>query len=437
MASNLTRRHFLKSASLAAVSVPLSRVVAHAGLGISKEPVFPQIYTLLLSGKNPPINKRNKLVFISDIHMNVNANYSWMVKHTDYLGRFLNDINRRDDVAELVILGDLVDDWVNPVTDSPQSFSNVLTASNNTKKIVPALQEICANSEIKVTYVVGNHDMLSFEVPNRETLATTFPGMEIVSNSPGLGAYSKDNIIWAEHGHRYCLFNAPDIWSRPDGHLPLGYFISRLAASKAASSGVVTTTPDLLDEYVKKHVALSNGVFDDLLIIAIFNGIALWSGINPLLDRFVMAGKDGYIPDPLVEQVAITYDSIFSDWPSHQNRVSNVEAVWNDVGNLSSAANLLFEMPGYLTDKYPFTPRIVLFGHTHQAAFQYHSGEEDTIYVNTGTWIDNKDMTWVEIEINDIPDGKKSYDVSLWYQGETSPRQSAVITAAVSSPVAL
>lgn len=438
MASNLTRRHFLKAASLAAVSVPLSTVVAHAEVGIRKVPVIPQIYALLL---NPPINKRNKLVFISDIHMNVDANYSWMVKHTDYLGRFLNDINRRDDVAELVILGDLVDDWVNPIKDSPQSFSDVLTASNNTKKIVPALQEICGNSDIKVTYVVGNHDMLSFEVLNRETLTTTFPGMEIVSNSPGLGAYSKDNVIWAEHGHRYCLFNAPDIWSRypDDGHLPLGYFISRLAATKAAGTGVVTTTPDLLDEYVEKHLGLSNGIFGDFLILAIFNGIAIWSGSNPAQDKFIiMAGKDGYIPDPLIEQVALTYDTIFSNWPLRQDRVSNVEAVWNDVGSLSSlcsAANLLFEMPGYLTDEYPFTPRIVLFGHTHQAAFHYHPGDEATLYVNTGTWIDNKDMTWVEIEINDIPDGKKSYDVSLWYQGETSPRQSAAITAAASSPV--
>ncbi len=430
MANDLTRRHFLKNASFAAASVPLSTVAAQAETGA----ILPQIYTLLLSDKRPA-NKRNKVVFISDIHMNVDANYSWMVLHAPHFTKFLKEINKRDDVSELVILGDLVDDWVNPIADSPQSFSDVLTAGNNST-IVPALQEICANTDIKVTYVVGNHDMLSFETPNRNILTSTFPGMEIISDSPGLGAYSKDNIIWAEHGHRYCLFNAPDTWSRPSvGHLPMGYFISRLAATRAVKDGVVTTTPDLLDEYVDKHLELSNGLFDDLLILAIFNGIALWSGSNPAVDKFIMAGKDAYIPDPLIEQVALTYDTIFSNWPLCQDRVSNVEAVWNDVGSLSSlcsAANLLFEMPGYLTDKYPFTPRIVLFGHTHKAAFHYHPGDDATLYVNTGTWIDGKDMTWVEIEINDIPNDKKSYEVSLWYNEETSPRQSATITAASS-----
>ncbi len=31
----------------------------------------------------------------------------------------------------------------------------------------------------------------------------------------------------------------------------------------------------------------------------------------------------------------------------------------------------------------------------------YHAGEVETIYANTGTCIDNRSMTWVEIEIND------------------------------------
>ena len=75
--------------------------------------------------------------------------------------------------------------------------------------------------------------------------------MTIVSDPPGLGAYAKDDVIWAEHGHRYCLFNAPDTWSRPGGHLPLGYFITRLAASKAALTREVTTTPEVLEKYLK------------------------------------------------------------------------------------------------------------------------------------------------------------------------------------------
>jgi hypothetical protein len=63
--------------------------------------------------------------------MNVDANYSWLVDHANDLAQFINEVNARDDVAELVILGDLLDDWVSPVKDSPQAFADILAASNN------------------------------------------------------------------------------------------------------------------------------------------------------------------------------------------------------------------------------------------------------------------------------------------------------------------
>jgi UDP-2,3-diacylglucosamine pyrophosphatase LpxH len=379
--------------------------------------------------------------------MNVNANYSWLVDHVPDLTQFLNEVNARDDVAELVILGDLLDDWVSPVKSLPQAFADILADSNNAG-IVAAFQTICRNPNIKVTYVTGNHDLLSFEDQNKAMIANAFPGMNIISESPGLGAYTKDDVIWAEHGHRYCLFNAPDTWSRTGGHLPMGYFISRLAASKAAGTGQVTTTPDLLDLFVKSpserlnYLKQPNGspkqdseagdVFDDAVIIAVFNAIAFWSGNWPW-DQFIMNHLDGYNTDPSVEEVAFTYDTIFSGWPTRQDRVSQVEAVWNDLGSLSSAANLIFEMPDSLKDKYPFKPRIILFGHTHQAAFQYHLADVDTLYANTGTWIDSKPMTWVEIQITAGSAGQKFYEVSLWVYGEKAPRQKATIAVTVSS----
>ena len=54
--------------------------------------------------------ERNRLIFISDLHMNVDANYSWLVNHAPSAAQFLSDVNTREDVAELVILGDLLDD---------------------------------------------------------------------------------------------------------------------------------------------------------------------------------------------------------------------------------------------------------------------------------------------------------------------------------------
>ena len=159
-----------------------------------------------------------------------------------------------------------------------------------------------------------------------------------------------------------------------------------------------------------------------------FNAIALWSGNWPW-DSFAMDELDYFSSDPSVEEIAFLYDSIFSGWPSRQDIVDHNQAVWNDLGHLTSAANLLFEMPEQIKDLYPFIPRIILFGHTHQAAFQYHSGETDTIYANTGTWIDNKAMTWVEVEINNAENSRTCYTVSLWFLGDSKPRHSGTLIA--------
>ena len=420
----MKRREFLKNMAIAGASVT-------GGIGMA-----PALFT----PRTAHAAERNKLVFISDLHLNVNAPYAWLIDHAPYLAAFLNEVNARDDVAELIILGDMLDDWVTPVGYTPQTFSDILSA-NYSNGLVPALLAICQNPNITVTYVTGNHDLLSFESENKTIIQNAFPGMIIVSDDPGLGAYSKNNVIWAEHGHRYTLFNAPDIWSRAGGHLPLGYFISRLAASKSDSSAKIFTTPEVLNRFLKlspevsKHLRQSGygaepgRPIDNAAIFALYNAVVQWSGVKRL-EKFTMNDLDNFTPDPLVEQIAFIYDTIFSGWPDRQNIVGNNEAVLNEIGYLANTADLLFEMPDRIKDLYPFTPRIVLFGHTHKAFFQYTSGDVDTIYANTGTWVDSTpNMTWAEIEINDGSEGKKDYTVSLWYYGETSPRQTGTVSA--------
>lgn len=389
---------------------------------------------------------RNKVVFISDIHLNADAGVSWILNHLPDLADFLMEINARADVSELVIIGDLLDDWVRPYEEVPESFEQIITASHNAE-VIGALQAICQNPSIQVTYLTGNHDLLSFEADNKALIASTFPNMNIISESPGLGAYARDSVIWAEHGHRYTLFNAPDIWSRPGGYLPLGYFVSRLAATQSVAEGKLYTTPDVLADWITKTTDALNqnpllrkdypvdphdeGTVDDALILAIFNGIALASGARPW-EKIVMSGKDQFSKDPRVEQVAIIYNKILSQWPIRQNIVNNDLALWNEVGYMARTADMLLEMPKRLKDLYPFAPRIVLFGHTHKAVFELHHGSQDSVYINTGTWIDSKPMTWAEIEIQDQGD-QRSYSAALWYRGESTPRQSATIQVEIQS----
>jgi hypothetical protein len=308
----------------------------------------------------------------------------------------------------------------------------VLAASNNAR-VVAALRGLCANPDIAVTYVAGNHDMLSFDDGSKATLTAAFPGLRVVSESPGMGAYTRDGVVWAEHGHRYTMFNAPDTWSRASSHLPMGYFISRLAATRSVNTGHVVTTPDLLDDFVKAPAwtsqrprAGSGDPFSDLFVIGLFNAAALWCEVAPW-DRFVMNDTDAFLRDPSVLRVSTTYDQVYSKWSARQDRVSAVQAVWDDVGHLGAAANLLLEMPDRLRSLYPFTPRIVIFGHTHEAAFQYHSGEVDSVYLNTGTWIDGKPMTWAEVKVTSGDGGVTLYETSLWFSGEDEPRQTATL----------
>ncbi len=423
----MDRREFLKNIAAAGIIASLGK---HATAG----------KTAVSSSFNRP-EGRNTLVFISDLHMNISSGYSWLSDHIQPLADFLSGLNTRTDVSELIILGDLVDNWVTPVDASPQSFSDILSDSINTP-VISALQNICSNPDIKVTYVTGNHDMLNFEPENQNILLSFFPDMKIITNSPGYGSYALDNILWAEHGHRYCLFNAPDTWSRNNGNIPLGYFITRLAASRSLSDNQVHTTPEVLDYFMKlpgeelnrilaeykgqSIKAPEKGIVEDALIIAVYEAISVWAGIAPW-DRYIMNGLDNWDTNPLVASIGIIYDEIFSKWPDRQDIVGNIEAVLDDIGHLGGAANLLFEMPPWLKKSYPFTPGIVLFGHTHHAAMQYHAEGNGTIYANTGTWIDKSPMSWVEVII-DNNSNSRQYTVDLWFHGDSEPKQSASIS---------
>jgi UDP-2,3-diacylglucosamine pyrophosphatase LpxH len=366
------------------------------------------------------------VVFISDIHLSADANTSWINEHIEPLADFLITLNARNDIAELVILGDLLDDWMVPIDDAPSTFQQILTATHNAP-VVTALQKICDNPFIKVTYVTGNHDLLSFQPQAKALIESTFSGIVISSEDPGLGDYTIDNVLWAEHGHRYSLFNSPDIWSHSGSHLPLGYFVTRLVASQSEANGTLYTSPDIIEQFVNRNLkGLPKSADRDLLIAAIFDAIALWAGKGPG-DKFIMDGKDKFVKNPTVAGITRMYSPIMTNWSGRQNIVLPDMALLNEVGYMINSALLLLSMPTRIKQYYPFTPRIVLFGHTHKAFFWQRIGWPSAIYVNTGTWIDGKPMTWVEVDIQDLRFNRRSYTVSLWYEGQTSPSKSGTI----------
>ncbi len=373
--------------------------------------------------------ERRKVVFISDIHLSADAETSWISENIGPLADFLKALDGRHDVSELVILGDLFDDWMVPTDDPPGTFEQILDAAHN-EPVVSALKRLCENQYIQVTYVTGNHDLLSFEPATKALIQETFPEMVICSEEPGLGAYSIDEVLWAEHGHRYSLFNAPDTWSHDKSHLPLGYFITRLVASQSETEGTLYTSPDIIEQFVHPRLKGLTPSTDnqDRLIAAVFNAIAVWAGKGPL-DRFTMDGKDGFDARPTVAEITYLYSSIMSAWPDRQNIVAPDLALLNELGYLINSAQLLFNMPKRIQEYFPFKPRIVVFGHSHKPLLWQRLGRASTLYANTGTWIDGKPMTWVEADIQERR-SNRIYTLSLWYLGQASPSQSGTIVVA-------
>jgi len=178
-----------------------------------------------------------KRVYISDIHMNAGKGvkapagkhpYEWLgPAEARRFAAFLEFLNRAKDVQELVIIGDLLDDWVCPVDVVPPSPEAILKAAIN-KEIVQALKKLAKNKDIAVLLLPGNHDM----GVSRELVARTFPGMAFGGTAHYDSAY-RTSRLRAEHGSAYAMFNAPDAVNNPGSRLPLGYFISRIVATKA------------------------------------------------------------------------------------------------------------------------------------------------------------------------------------------------------------
>ena len=185
-------------------------------------------------------NMGRKRIFVSDIHMNDYLSlhpgaglnpYGWL--HTDHATRFadfLVTVLKDTDVCELVILGDLFDEWLRPAEFNlyPDSYFQQIATAKQNIPIINNLKRIINETNIDITYVNGNHDMLLSE----NVLNGIIPGI-IFEHS---GKYKKGNIA-AEHGHNYCFFNTRDLYSNPDHMLPAGYFITRSVASLTLNYG--------------------------------------------------------------------------------------------------------------------------------------------------------------------------------------------------------
>lgn len=359
-------------------------------------------------------DERNKIVVISDLHLGADLEYSETVKHIERLKQFLSEVRSSTTIKEMIINGDLYDDWYVPSridtygSGSHADFIRKTVAAN--QGIFDLINGIITDGKIKVTYIPGNHDM-GFTAEDSDF---GMPGVNQARDEGiqyGIGRYYPEGYpqIAVEHGHRYDFFcNLVPNANETDFIYSPGYFFARVAANsfsdpttpeEATSVPLVTLNDETNAEQKSKFtyynlwkkvletIIYVKDNFNEPIIKTNAGGYTQNYSINDILPH---NSDDGSIQINL-------FNNLFtqSNWNARL-QFNNVEVMTpiNQaiVGSLATEfidqqSNLqYFQNPNFSH------VRIVLFGHTHQPKIYTYTNLEGKpcIYANSGTWVDEK-----------------------------------------------
>jgi UDP-2,3-diacylglucosamine pyrophosphatase LpxH len=342
-----------------------------------------------------------KRIFVSDVHMGTGRSfqrdykghaYDWLCKdEASAFADFLNYLNSSD-ADEIILLGDIMDNWVCPIDSPPPDFTDIVAAGVN-KEIVRNLKILSSNKN--TIYVPGNHDMSV----NRTFLSANFPGILLYSE------YRSDDIF-AVHGSEYTMFCASDLVNDTVNHLPIGYYISRVAATNAAMTGSDNSFQYYIENFLKEIVGSKT------LIEAVFSAIVDEADLN---DHTGIMMEHESIS---IGEVKERYANLYSQWDAGQKIVPAKEALLAEINSLWPVPWTLNKLDNY---------KIIILGHTHErflGKFPVQDAAGDMyIYANTGAWCEyekKKDFTFVETEKNDGK-GKHFVRLKAWDRGNKQP----------------
>ncbi len=363
------------------------------------------------SGINPFSNggtERNMIVVMSDIHLGAELSYSQCVNNRGPLAKLLQQIKAAPNVKELVIAGDLIDEWwvpdsVNTYQGKDQSdFVQRLATTNS--EVFTVIRQIIQENKITVTFLPGNHDM-GVTAANVDLI---LPGINQSHDAQGLGTYNPSSmpVLAIEHSHRYNFITAPDPVSNtdsvPGSFYPTAYFSTRIATTHAVQNCNIPgdTLPVIIPNGggnqsqtlayyywqgwvdIIKSAPITNR-FSDKIIVTNINGFTKTYSVNDLVPFQLIPG--GFIDMNL-------FRGVQDNWETRQT-MNNVavhtpiaQALANqfNFNNLDSMAHIQ-----YFSNQNS-TKRIVVFGHTHIAKIiPYTFNGIKSIYANSGTWLDN------------------------------------------------
>ena len=304
---------------------------------------------------------KTKRLFISDIHLSSKEIYenhqdiSWFKpdKHKQRLMNFIDNtiIAQKNNVKDMILLGDIFNTWVCPASIPPPSYQDIFDAN---KDILDKFQDIITNG-VNLFYANGNHDfdLMPSEIENR------INGIRAIK-------YYRTGRIHAEHGNRFDIYNKPDFVTDPAYGKPIGYFISRLVASGGGREIGILDLPNFIDDIIEAAVTDQN----------IFSSI-----IEGLAERVNM-GDDDPIQMPNKREITI------GELKERYEKLSDVYNKRELIADLFQR-RYLNGPADRLCQKYDFN--VVVFGHTHNAMIDKdYFLVEDRIYANTGSWCKDK-----------------------------------------------
>lgn len=314
---------------------------------------------------------KTKRFFLSDVHLGVGGACDWYQrdKHERFLVGMLERVaaesEAHQNVKDLVLLGDIFDTWMAPIEEVPPSTSQILEQH---PRVVDLLRR-CLQTVENVFYINGNHDMLTAEADLQPVSA----GQKRIKHIPRYHG----GLLYAEHGSRFAMFNAPDYLHDAVNGLPLGYYITRILARN--------------HEYTRPSALLS--YVDDLLEAASTTQSLAESVIEAVVEQ-AKCSLDAGISMPNGRKVKILdvqrrYAPLFQRWVEKFGYAYTINAIRGEMNSLGWFADRLCKKEGY---------KVVVFGHTHEAMRDLDGfAKPDRAYVNCGNFCSDA-PTFVEVD---------------------------------------
>ena len=300
---------------------------------------------------------KTKRFFISDLHLSSQALYDDPKKpawydpaiHNPRLFGFLDKtvLAQKDQVKDLILLGDVFNTWVCPAKKNPPKYSEIFAAN---REVLNKFKEII-KAGIDIYYVNGNHDYDLDAV----TLQKAIPGIKAIN-------YYRTGRIYAEHGSQYDIYNKPDYVTDPAFGRPIGYFISRLVSTIGSDGFGLIDLADYLDDILEAALTPQN------IFASIIEGLAERANLKET-DGIVLPGQKKISIQALKERF---------------QKLSEVYSINELISDLYQR-RYLNGPADRLCKRYEF--QVVVFGHTHNAMLDKDWFlTADRIYANSGCW---------------------------------------------------